>query len=59
MTGVRFNTILIEGNSRDVVAADAAVTDQLVDIDVQTGSLDDLDDATRSSCTRTPPETSA
>ena len=44
VTGVRFNTILIEGNSRDVVAADAAVTDQLVDIDVQTGSLADLDD---------------
>jgi putative ABC transport system permease protein len=44
VTGVRFNTILIEGNPRDVVAADAAVTDQLVDIDVQTGSLADLDD---------------
>ena len=56
VTGVRFNTILIEGNSRDVVAADAAVTDQLVDIDVQTGSLADLDDATPSSCTRTPPD---
>ena len=44
VTGVRFNTFLIEGSSRDVVAADAAVTDQLVDIDVQTGSLADLDD---------------
>jgi putative ABC transport system permease protein len=44
VSGVRFNTILIEGSSRDVVAADAAVTDQLVDIDVQSGSLADLDE---------------
>jgi putative ABC transport system permease protein len=42
VTGLRFNTIRIEGSSRDVVAADASSTDQLVDIDVQTGSLAEL-----------------
>jgi putative ABC transport system permease protein len=44
VSGVRFNQLLFEGESRDVVAADATVADQLVDIDVQAGSLDDLDD---------------
>jgi putative ABC transport system permease protein len=44
VTGVRFNTILIEGSSRDVSAADADTAGQLVDLDIQSGSLSDLDD---------------
>ena len=59
MTGVRFNRLLIDGHSRDVVAVDAVVTDQLVDIDVTDWRSVRSRAGDRSSCTRTPRTTSA
>jgi putative ABC transport system permease protein len=44
VSGVRMGEFLFEGEQRDLVAADATVADQLVDIDVQRGSLADLGD---------------
>jgi putative ABC transport system permease protein len=44
VTGVRFSRILVEGKAKDVVAAQAESADRLVDIDVQAGSLADLDE---------------
>ncbi len=44
VSGVRFSEFLFEGETRQVVAADASLTDQLVDIDVQEGDLANLDD---------------
>jgi putative ABC transport system permease protein len=43
VSGVRFSAFLFEGDEKEVVAADASLTDQLVDIDVQEGDLADLD----------------
>jgi putative ABC transport system permease protein len=42
-TGVRMGRFLVEGNERDLVAADAAATAAVIDIDVQSGDLADLD----------------
>ena len=42
ISGVRMNRFLIEGEERDLVAADARVADRLVNIDVRDGSLGDL-----------------
>lgn len=43
VTGVRFNRFLFEGHERDLVAADATTAGAVVDIDLLSGSLDDLD----------------
>jgi putative ABC transport system permease protein len=42
-TGVRMGRFLVDGNERDLVAADAAATAAVIDIDVQSGDLADLD----------------
>jgi putative ABC transport system permease protein len=43
VSGLRMGRILVEGNAKDVVAAQAETTDELIDIDVQAGSLGNLD----------------
>ncbi len=43
ITGVRFNRFLFEGHERDLVAADGDAAGAVVDIDLQQGSLRDLD----------------
>lgn len=42
ITGVRFARFLIEGSERDVVGIDPAGAQQVVDIDVRSGSVSDL-----------------
>ena len=44
VSGVRMGTFLFEGKERQLVAADPSVTASLVDIDVQSGRLEDLDE---------------
>lgn len=43
VTGVRFGRFVIDGNGRDVVAADPSAAGDVIDLDVQTGRVEDLD----------------
>ena len=44
VTGVRFDQILIEGARKPLTAADTDAAAELVDVDLVTGSLEDLDE---------------
>jgi putative ABC transport system permease protein len=46
VSGVRVNKIGIDGHQRDVVAVDGRSAEELIDIDMQSGSLGDLRDGT-------------
>jgi putative ABC transport system permease protein len=43
VTGVRFDQVLVEGAQKPLTAADPGAVARLVDLDVQTGSVEDLD----------------
>lgn len=43
VTGVRFGTFLIEGHGRQLVAADPEAVADVIDVDLRTGALEDLD----------------
>ncbi|QYG93535.1 ABC transporter permease [Iamia sp. SCSIO 61187] len=43
VTGVRFGSFLFEGEGKEVVAADPAAAGKVIDLEVQTGRVEDLD----------------